>query len=253
MLRSLLPYTVFKELFGDRRKYGLKLIKDDPDFIKWEKFYNEFYTTTQKKGIGRWVCHLGFKIMRSVDLTNKFVLEVGPGIVDHFEYNSTRPARYIIADVFDSFLDKSEEILKTKFNVTNVEKVKVTSIQIPLPDSCVDVVVTFHQLEHVYELDKYLVELKRVLKPGGVIVGAVPTEGGLAWGLGRLMTSNRFVNKNADFNYNKIICWEHPNFVDKIKRMLDKEFTKMQTVKRPFSFLPLDFNLSFSFCYRKES
>ena len=59
-------------------------------------------------------------------------------------------------------------------------------------------------MEHVYELDSYVKELKRVLKPGGLLVGSVPTEGGIAWGIGRYLTSRRYVRKNMSFDYDKI-------------------------------------------------
>ncbi len=40
-------------------------------------------------------------------------------------------------------------------------------IPIALPDGCADVVVSFQVLEHVWELDWYLGECRRLLKPGG--------------------------------------------------------------------------------------
>ena len=112
--------------------------------------------------------------------------------------------------------------------------------------------VTFHQLEHIYELEEYLQELKRILKPNGVLIGAVPAEGGVAWGFGRFLTSRRYVRKNMDFDYDKIICWEHPNFVNKIKKLLDENFTSVKSIKKPFGVLPMDFNLSWSFIYRND-
>jgi hypothetical protein len=89
------------------------------------------------------------------------------------------------------------------------------------------------------------------LKPGGYLLGSVPTEGSFAWGFGRYLTSRRYVKKNFDYNYDKIICWEHPSFVNKIKDCLDETFIKIKTIKKPFGFLPMDCNLSWSFIYQK--
>lgn len=94
-------------------------------------------------------------------------------------------------------------------------------------------------------------ELKRILRPKGIIVGAVPCEGGLAWGLGRFLTSRRYA-KRLGINYDKIICWEHPNFVDKIKSLLDKNFVKIKSIKKPFPDLPFDLNLIWAFIYQKK-
>ncbi|WP_181404121.1 hypothetical protein [Aliarcobacter cryaerophilus] len=55
-----------------------------------------------------------------------------------------------------------------------------------------------------------------------------------------------------NFDYDKIICWEHPNFVNKIKKLLDENFTNVQSIKKPFGVLPMDFNLSWSFIYRND-
>ena len=253
MLYKYLPYFIFKRLFGDRKKWGLKVNQSDKDSVKWqEDYYLKFYNDNQKGTIGTVVNHFGFKIMSEVDLSNKVVLEVGPGSIEHLDYNKTRPAQYIIADIKQDFLDISYKRLQD-YGVSNIQTLQVNGLNIPIEDDSIDVLVTFHQLEHIYELEDYLQELKRVLKPNGILVGAVPTEGGVAWGLGRFLTSRRYVRKNMrDIDYDKIICWEHPNFVDKMKRLLNKNFIQIKSLKKPFSFLPFDFNLSWSFIYRNN-
>lgn len=51
----------------------------------------------------------------------------------------------------------------------------ITSDQsLPIEDDCFDAVVTLNTLEHVYEIDKVLRELLRVLKQGGVLIATVP-------------------------------------------------------------------------------
>ena len=252
MIYKYLPYFIFKPLFGDRKKYGLQTDFNDKDFRKWQdECYLEFYNDNQNGSIGTIVNHFGFKIMKGVDLTDKTILEVGPGSIKHLDYNSSKPKQYILADINKDFLDISSKRLK-QYGIENIETIQVEGLTIPLKDNVVDVLVTFHQLEHIYELDTYLQELKRILKPNGVLIGAVPTEGGVAWGFGRFLTSRRYVKKNMDFDYDKIICWEHPNFVNKIKTLLDKNFTNNKSIKKAFGMLPMDFNLSWSFEYRND-
>ena len=125
-------------------------------------------------------------------------------------------------------------------------------IFLPLTDNSVDIIITFHQMEHVYDLENYISELKRVLKPNGLLVGAVPTEGGFLWGLGRFLTTRRLVKKQYSFDYDKIICWEHPNFVNRIKKHLDNNFSEIESIKKPFNILPFDLNLSWSFIYQNN-
>ena len=52
-----------------------------------------------------------------------------------------------------------------------------------IADNTCDVVLAFYTLEHLFPLSAYLAEMFRVLKPGGLLVGAIPC--GLMWGTGR--------------------------------------------------------------------
>ncbi len=45
---------------------------------------------------------------------------------------------------------------------------------IPLRDGAVDVVVSFETIEHLYEHDRFVAEIKRVLRPGGVVIVSTP-------------------------------------------------------------------------------
>ena len=45
---------------------------------------------------------------------------------------------------------------------------------LPLPDACVDVVVSFETIEHFYEHDVFVAEVRRVLRPGGRFVVSSP-------------------------------------------------------------------------------
>jgi SAM-dependent methyltransferase len=249
MLYKLLPYFINKRLFGDRRRYGTKIIPDDPDYQFWLKNYRTFYDNFHERGVGSAIYHFGYTISSSVDLTHKTILELGPGVLEHLDYNATRPQKYILADVKKEFLEASEGQL-IKYGVQDIVKIEIKTFQIPLADNQVDVIFAFHQLEHIYELSDYLRELKRVLKPSGLLVGAVPCDGGLAWGVGRYIISRRYAIKKLKLNYDKIVCWEHVNFVDMIKDLLDREFVIQTSFKKPFHFLPMDLNLSWAFIYK---
>ena len=55
----------------------------------------------------------------------------------------------------------------------------VSIIIASIKDNSIDIILTFHQLEHVYDLTAYLLEIKRILKLG-LLIGSVPTEGSFA-------------------------------------------------------------------------
>lgn len=93
--------------------------------------------------------------------------------------------------------------------------------------------------------------MKYYLKPGGIIVRAGPAEGGLLWALGRFLTSRRWLHKNTNINYDKLICWEHPNYADYIINKLDQRFRRVFLKSWPFRFFSmLDSNLTYRFCYK---
>ena len=90
----------------------------------------------------------------------------------------------------------------------------------------------------------------KVLKKGGLLIGAIPSEGGLAWGLGRYLTSRRWLIRNTNINPDKIICWEHPNFAEEILDTLDGNMGKICLDYWPFKFHSLDLNLILKFIYK---
>jgi len=189
--------------------------------------------------------------MRNIDLTDKTVLEIGAGDIRHFRYWAGRPAKYLLADISFNMMEFAMERLGAQ-GVPYKTLMLQREQQLPLEDCSVDVIVSFYSLEHLYPLAPYLDEILRVLKPHGALIGAIPAEGGSAWGMGRILTSRRWFKKNTTIDPDKIICWEHPNFADEIIRMLDARMDRQCVSFWPVSWLPLlDPNLIIRFHYRR--
>jgi hypothetical protein len=83
-------------------------------------------------------------------------------------------------------------------------------------------------------------------------VGAIPCEGGMAWGLGRFLTSRRWLMANTTINPDKLICWEHPNFADFILNTLNKKGLKQHLSFWPFVIPSIDINLIAKFVFKKQ-
>ena len=67
-------------------------------------------------------------------------------------------------------VDVSEEAVahaRLAYSRSNLRFLKGDARSIPLPDNCIDVVVSFETLEHFYDDDQFLSEVRRVLHPGG--------------------------------------------------------------------------------------
>ncbi|MCX7734255.1 MAG: class I SAM-dependent methyltransferase [bacterium] len=248
-----LPYFISKVLFGDRRRFGVVANTDDPCWKEWEKTYLDFYYNNQKKSVGKIVNNAGYHVMSKIDMEGKKILEIGPGDISHIPYWRSKPDLYIIADTQNQMLDLSSKKLE-RFNI-NYSKILVMGrgfIELPFRDEELDIIVSFYTFEHLFPLENYLKEFKRILKKGGRIVGAIPCEGGLAWDLGRFFTTRRWFKRNTNINPDKIICWEHPNFADTVLKTLDLHMKRLYVNFWPFKIPFIDFNLIVSFIYEKQ-
>jgi SAM-dependent methyltransferase len=221
-------------------------IEGDKDWAKWCKIYGDVYRSTQRNSIlTSKVNDAGYEILNDIDFTGLSVAEIGPGGGYHLNKFSTKPKNYFAIDVASEFLvdlQKKVEVLGTNFTPVKVEPYNPT---IPLQDVSQDVIITFYSLEHLHPLEQWLDEILRILKPGGLLIGAIPAEGGLAWGIGRFLTSRRTVKRDYG--------WEHPNFSDEIINLLRKKTLEVKTQKWPIPFAPIDFSFVVKFIFKKAS
>jgi len=251
VIRGWLPHALRAPLWGDRERWGLTVREEDPCWKRWQQADLDFYAASQRSGIGTRVNDAGYRVMSSIDLASKRVLEIGPGDIRHVAFWRGRPSEYVIADIREGMLDKAQRKLKAA-DVPFRSLLMRPAERLPLDDASVDVVVSFYSLEHLYPLRPYVEDICRVLRPGGTFIGAIPAEGGLAWGGGRLLTSRRWFKKHTAIDPDKIICWEHPNFADEILAELDRHLERQRVAFWPLPWLPLlDTNLIIRFNYRK--
>lgn len=246
-----MPNFLKKRLWGDREKFGLTVDQKDPSWEEWNNIYTEFYESNQRGSIGSKVNDLGYDVLNRVNLKNKNILEIGAGDIRHLNFwKGEKPKKYIIADVSNEMM----RIAENKLIASSIEYEKLLISRnkiLPLDDNSIDIVISFYSLEHIYPLDDYLRDILRVLKKDGKIIGAIPAEGGIAWGLGRYLTSRRWFKKNTNINPDKIICWEHPNFSDFIIKKLDSYYKKNFLSYEPFKVPSIDTNLVIKFIYSK--
>jgi len=254
MINRILPYFIKRVLFGDRNRFGIIPEGSDQEWKIWqEKAVSDFYMNTQKTALGNFVHRLSFSCLREVDFAGKKVLEVGPGMIGHVGYMRDKPKQYVLCDVREEALRLAVRVLcKAGVSYEAILLGNEGRVGLPFGDECFDLIISFNSLEHLSPLYEHLAEMKRVLKAGGRLVGGIPCEGGMAWGLGRFFTTRRYVHKRYGINYDKIICWEHPNFADYIIEQLNDQFNRQYLRLHPFPVLPMDLNLVASFVYTKS-
>lgn len=85
----------------------------------------------------------------------------------------------LLADIAKSVtaVDIEQHVIERaskKYTAENIQFITGSVQEIPLADSLFDMVVCYETIEHVDQHDKVMRELKRVLKPGGIILISTP-------------------------------------------------------------------------------
>lgn len=249
LVATRLPSVIRTPLFGYREEDSVPFSSGDSHWRLWESVYHEFYSNTQTSGLGGALTRLGYQPLRTVDLTGKTVLEIGPGSLPHKHLWVGIPALFISVEVDPQFHLPAKEKCETEFLAITRDRAD-TAIEVP--DESVDVILSFYSLEHLNNLASHTAEMVRILRPGGLLVGAVPNEGGLSWGLARYFGTRRWIMKRFDIDYDKIIAWEHPNYVDRVQQTLNRHLIREKWRFLPFPFFKsLNLNLISSFVYSK--
>lgn len=76
-------------------------------------------------------------------------------------------------------VDISEDAIayaKENWNAENIEFKVGSALEIPFPDNSFDVVASFEVFEHLNDWKKFLSEIKRVLKPDGIVYISTPNK-----------------------------------------------------------------------------
>jgi SAM-dependent methyltransferase len=246
-----LPGVIARPLFGDRERFGPVPDADDASWQEWMERGTDFYLANQRTSIGLMVNRAGYRIVKRVDLADRDVMEIGPGAIEHVGHWRGRPRRWINYDIREDML----RIAGQRIEETGVPHAEILAepkaAVLPFADASFDVILSFYVLEHIYPLAAHVDEVVRILRPNGILAGAIPCEGGLAWGLGRFLTSRRWLLRNTSIDPNRLICWEHPNFADAVLSKLDRRIRRQRLRFWPLGIPLVDANLVASFIYRK--
>lgn len=102
------------------------------------------------------------------EVKGKHLLEIGSGRGGGARYiaESLQPASYTGLDIAKSAVDLANRIHK----LPNLKFIQGSAEAIPLPDNHMDVILNVESCHAYGSVDKFLSEVKRVLKPGGYLL-----------------------------------------------------------------------------------
>lgn len=200
---------------------GLPLprLYQDPDYLRWDQLRHQAQDYFYREGsLVAWVQNAGHRQVRALRRGRRLglTLDLGCGDGAHYPYLDN-PAGCLGLD-----LDLSS-LAKLRGRHPDFFVVRGDAHQLPLKDGAVDCIVNVYNLEHMVFLDHALEEMARVLAPGGDVFISVPSEGGLAWALGRRLTTARHFNAQ-DMDYMRVVQIEHVNCIWQLDRALRRHF-----------------------------
>src|SRR5262249_4630798 len=108
-------------------------------------------------------------------------------------------------------------------------------------DASFDRVIAIHVLEHLPNLPAALSEIDRLLKPDGVFSAVIPCEGGIGYGLGRRVTTQRAFEKRYKTNFKRYL--DHVNRAQEILTELRARFELADSTYWPARVPLIDFNV----------
>ncbi|MDQ3075852.1 MAG: methyltransferase domain-containing protein [bacterium] len=158
---------------------------------------------------------------------NKIVLDIASGSGYGTAMLGMSAKKAIGVDINKNSVDYSNQ----KYGSKKVSYVVGDGIKIPLEDGSVDVVVSFETIEHIKDYEKFMSEIKRVLKPDGVLILSTPND--LEYPEGNHFHIHEFTPKELQkltdkyFSYSKAYyqgTWLYNAILDEKTLALETEF-----------------------------
>ena len=179
------------------------------------------------------------------------ILEIGPGFAPHYKYANLDFKEYHCID------NNSSEKLKNfyKNQLKNIFFKSYRGYSIPYENEMFDRIIISHCLEHIPDPEKFILEMLRVLKPGGHLSIALPCDNGILWRFGRYLMKKTFHKRKglSELDINYVVAKEHINSIFQLLAILHKKFSVINEIFLPFRFKVPDLNLFYICQIQKKS
>jgi len=165
-------------------------------------------------------------------------LDIGAGLGEHLRYEDLDAQEYHAVELRE---DMAQAIRRDFPSVVTV--VADCQQRLPYEDGTFDRAVAVHVLEHLPDLPAALGEIRRLLRPDGVLSVVIPCEGGLGYSLGRRLTTQRAFERRYNTSYKWHIESDHVNQAREILDELDLHFDIEDSTYFPAHVPLIDLNL----------
>ena len=141
--------------------------KNDKLVNDYERMVPEFHgsTLTYAEHVTRYSAALDL-------VEGKVVLDIASGSGYGTQMLAKKAAHVYGVDINETAVNYAQK----NYGASNIEYKVGNGETIPLPDGSVDVVITFETIEHIADYEKFMQEVKRVLKPDGLAVVSTPND-----------------------------------------------------------------------------
>lgn len=160
------------------------------------------------------------------------ILEIGAGTLNHLPFEPA-PGAY-------DAVEPNEELWAGSAGLERVRRLYRTMAEVP-PDTQYDRIFSIAVLEHVRDLPQLLAAAALRLRPGGVLQAAIPSEGGMLWGLSWRLSTGVAFRLRYHCSYAPIMRYEHVNTAPEITAVLQWLFDSTRIRQFPFPALHLSF------------
>jgi SAM-dependent methyltransferase len=161
---------------------------------------------------------------------NLTTLEIGAGTLNHLRYELPSAA-YDIVEPARYLFDGSPLLSRVRTIYNDVNEVP--------PDTHYDRIISIASFEHICNLPEVVASCGLLLKPGGQLRAAIPTEGGPLWKLGWTLTTGWEFKRRYGLDYELIMRAEHVNTWREVADVLNYFFQSVE-----YSYLGLSRALS---------
>lgn len=159
--------------------------------------------------------------------TGQSILELGAGTLNHVSrepntiYDAVEPMAALVAE---------------SSHRTRLRALYGTIDDVP-PENRYDRVLSIAVLEHLEELPRIVGRCAALMKPDGVFQAAIPSEGGLLWGLSWRMTTGVAYRLRNGCDYAPVMRHEHVNTAPEILSVLRWKFREVRVRRFPLPWL----------------